>query len=140
MADFPVNLKQVYFTRTMVIANPSHVPNDNLQVTIAPHNTINVQKLEDVNDEYVVTMKMLFNPENDNASAYSIDMECVALFQVVGIEGDEALRAVTIVGHGVVYGAIRESVLWITGRHPFGPLSLGLSVLGQKTAEAKEET
>jgi hypothetical protein len=29
----------------------------------------------------------------------------------------------------VVYGAIREAVLWLTGRQPYGPLSLGLSVL-----------
>jgi preprotein translocase subunit SecB len=129
MANFPVNLSQVYFTRTVVIANQNHVPDNTRQTTLAPNNAINVQKVEDSENEYVVSMRTIFNPENDPASGYSIDMECVALFNVTTITGDEALRAVTIVGHGVVYGAIREAVLWITGRHPFGQLSLGISVL-----------
>lgn len=138
MADFPVTLKQVYFTRTVVIANPDHKPDPNVKIRLAPQNTINIQKLEDAENEYVVSMKTLYNPESNPTEGYTIDIECVALFQVLNITGDEALKAVTIVGHSVVYGAIREAVLWITSRHPFGPLTLGLSVLEPKNPENKK--
>jgi preprotein translocase subunit SecB len=138
MADFPVNLKQVYFTRTIVVANPNHRPDLSAPVRMAPQNEINVQKLEDAENEYVVSMRTRFNPESDPSEGYTIDMECVALFDVLNISGDEALKAVSIVGHNVVYGAIREAVLWITGRHPFGALAFGLSVLEPKKADSKE--
>lgn len=140
MANFPVDLNQVYFTRSIVISNPNFIPDGNPKTTITPNNSINVQKVENSDSEYVVTMRMIFNPDNDPASGYSIDMECVGLFSVTGLPDEEALRAVTIVGHSVVYGAIREAVLWITGRHPFGPLSLGVSVLEpRKKTENKSD-
>jgi len=43
--------------------------------------------------------------------------------------GEEALRAATLTGHQVTYGAIREAVMWLTSRQPNGPLLLGISVL-----------
>ena len=57
-------------------------------------------------------------------------MECLGIFLAdPKLTKEEAMRGVTITAHGVLYGAIREAVAWITGRQPFGPLILGLSVL-----------
>ena len=50
---------------------------------------------------------------------------------------EEALRGVTITAHSVLYGAIRETVAWLTGRQVYGSLLLGLSVLRNKKQEAK---
>jgi hypothetical protein len=57
-------------------------------------------------------------------------MECVAFFNVDDtLNEEEAKRGVTITGNSVLYGAIRESVAWLTGRQPYGGLLLGLTVL-----------
>lgn len=40
-----------------------------------------------------------------------------------------------ITAHSVLYGAIREAVSWITGRHPYGQISLGLSILSSPPEE-----
>jgi len=139
MSAYSVSLKHIYFTRSIVISNPNHTPKGNGEISLQPINHVNVEKHPEINNEYVVTMKMLFNQENDPISGYSIDMECVALFSV-NLEEQEALRAVTVIGHNVTYGAIRESVLWITGRHPFGPLSLGLSILNNTKESDQDKT
>jgi|APLak6261675998_1056109.scaffolds.fasta_scaffold00509_11 preprotein translocase subunit SecB len=139
MSDYPVNLKHIYFTRSIVISNPNHTPTGVTVTSIKPINHINVEKHPEIHSDYIVTMKMIFNQDNDPISGYSIDMECVALFSVENLNDTEALKAVTVIGHSVTYGAIREAVLWITARHPFGPLSLGLSILGAQKEQKPDE-
>lgn len=73
-------------------------------------------------------MSSKYNINGDSAYPYIIDMECIGFFSVDSkLSKDEAMRGVMITAHGVLYGAIREAVAWITGRQPFGPLMLGLS-------------
>jgi hypothetical protein len=135
MEKYPLELKHVYFTRSIVIAVSGHVPAVNEIPKISPENSINVQKIEGKNNEYVVSMKVLMNQDMLPIAPYFIDMECVALFTVEeSLSEEEKVKRVTITGHSVVYGAIRESILWITGRQPFGPLSLGLSILTPQVA------
>ena len=75
-------------------------------------------------------MQTKINLEQEVAYPYSIDIECVGIFVVDDtLVEDEAYRAVMITAHSVLYGAIRETVAWITGRHPYGPFVLGLSVI-----------
>lgn len=137
MSDkFPVDLIHVYFTRTNVEAIPTYVADEGGMAQLAPENKINVQRVEDSDNNYVVVMQALLNPYKEATGPYMVDIECVALLYVdPALSAEEALKAATITGHSVAYGAIRESVLWITGRHPHGPLTLGLSVLASKKPE-----
>jgi len=139
MDKFPVDLKQVYFTRSIVVALPAHVPKDKLSVNFSPVNTINVQYVEGSDNDYVFVMQTVMNADKDPSDPYMIDMECVALLHVnPDLSKDEAMKAVTITGHSVVYGAIREAISWITGRNPYGPISLGLSILKPQEPKATE--
>jgi hypothetical protein len=88
-------------------------------------------------------MRTVVNPEKDPAWPYHVEMEAVAfLTSDETLDQATARRGVLITAHNVLFGAIRENVLWITGRQPYGPLMLGLSVLspplpGTKPSEAK---
>ncbi len=82
-------------------------------------------------------MRSVINQEASPDSPYSIDMECVAQLDTDGsLSAEEELQGVTINAHSVCYGAIRETVAWLTARQPFGPLLLGLSVLRPGPAAA----
>lgn len=136
----PITLEQVLFVRSTVIAIPEHQPSaDGLRLHEGLHNQINITPLEGQPGRFNVSMHTVINPEMKKESPYFIDMECFAILTAdETLTPDEALRGVTITGHSVVYGAIREAVLWLTGRQPYGPLSLGLSVLRpQESAETK---
>lgn len=140
MNNFPVELKQVYFTRSIVVALPNYELKDAVVINFPPVNTVNVQYIEGSDNDYVFVMKTLLNEDKNPLDPYMIDMECVAQLHINNdLSKDEAMKAATITGHSVVYGAIREAVSWITGRHPFGPVSLGLSVLTPKTSDAHEQ-
>ncbi len=133
--NHPITLERVLFTRSVVIALQEHRPIESSKVTHAPINEINVQLMDDQPKHYAVTMRTRVNTESDPVDPYMIDMECIGFFVVDGtLTSDEALRGVTITGHSVLYGAIREAIAWITGRQPHGQIALGLSVLAAKPA------
>ena len=126
----PIQLEQVLFTRSIVIAVHDHKPSGTAQINPGPENAINLTPIDGQENRYQVSMNSKFNNNGDSAYPYIIDMECIGFFSVDSkLPKDEAMRGVMITAHGVLYGAIREAVAWITSRQPFGPLMLGLSVL-----------
>lgn len=126
----PIQLVRVIFTRSVVISVPEHQPNDPSLIILGPENSINVTAIDGQEGQYQVSMGAKLNTEGDIAYPYIIDMECIGVFSVdAQLSKEETMRALTITGHSVLYGAIREAVAWITGRQAFGQLMLGLSVL-----------
>lgn len=138
--DFPVELVSINFTRTIVESLPDHKPSED-SVRVGAENAIRVEPIEHLENSFMFVMRSQFNAARDPSQPYSIDMECFAILkvknQLVG-DKDESIKAVTITGHSVVYGAIREAVLWLTSRHPYGPLTLGLSVLQNKPSPKEQ--
>lgn len=130
----PISLQNVLFVRSTVIAIQSHVPSE-APLSASPENNIAVNKVEGKNGIYNASMRTIINPAMDASSPYFVDMECVAVLIADGsLSEADALRGVTITAHSVLYGAIRESVAWLTSRQPFGTLMLGLSVLKPSVA------
>ena len=128
------------FTRSIVIAIPDHQPGNLAQKIPGPANAINLVPIDGQEGKYQVSMSSKFNIDGDIAYPYITDMECIGEFSVdAKLSKEEALRGVMITAHGVLYGAIREAVAWITGRQPFGQLMLGLSVLPASQSEAPKE-
>lgn len=139
LPQHPINLEQVFFTRSSVIAVPGHQPVAGL-VTSAPENAIDVKKTEGTTVRYAASMRTVINQTFDKAYPYSIDMECVGIFFAdETLSETEALRGVTITAHNVLYGAIREATAWLTGRQPYGALMLGLSILRGKPPETADQ-
>ena len=129
----PITLNQVFFTRTVVVAMPEHKAPDKGPIKHLPENSLDVSLLPEMQGHYVATMRTRINSDSDSSDPYLVDMECVGFFTVdESLNDADAKRGVTITAHTVLYGAIRESIAWITGRHPHGPLILGLSVLQSK--------
>lgn len=136
----PIQLERVMFTRSVVIAIPDHQPSESAQINPGPENSINVTPIEGLEGKYQVSMGSKLNINGDPAYPYIIDMECIGVFSVdTKLTQEEAMGGVTITGHSVLYGAIREAVAWISGRQPFGQLILGLSVLRPAQKEPPKE-
>ena len=129
MTAYPIELKEVVFTKASVIAIPGHqLSTDGPAIT--PENSIAVTPDPEQKHHFIVTMRTVINKEQSQSCPYSIEMECIGAFRTNGsLSLEEELRGVAINGHSVCYGAIREAVSWMTSRQPYGQFSLGLSVL-----------
>ena len=125
----PISLQEVFFVRSVVVAIRGHTPGE-VRLSATPINNIEVSVEDEKSRKYNASMRTVVNPNSEATSPYFIDMECVArLTADETLSPEEALRGVTITAHSVLYGAIRESVSWLTARQPYGALMLGLSVL-----------
>ena len=128
-APHPIQLEQLFFVKSLVESIPEHAPIEG-QPTATPQNQISLHKVADEPGLFSFNMKTVVNQALDKASPYFIDMECIAILRVDDtLNEEEAKRGLTITGHSVAFGAIREAVAWLTGRQAYGPLMLGLSVL-----------
>lgn len=132
--SFPITLMRVFFTRSAIMAVPQHTPG--AQFSITPENKIDVTRVGE-ESHYVATMQTSFNQACDPSAPYVIDIECVGIFSTA-LPMEEAVRGITITAHNVLYGAIREAVSWITGRHVYGTLTFGLSILKPKRPDKEE--
>lgn len=137
----PIALETVVFTKTFVQAVLGHEFSGDNAVVVRPDNNITVTQVEGRPGTYAASMSSVFNPELDKSAPYYFDIECSALLHADGsLSEAEAMRGVTITAHSVLYGAIRETVAWMTARQTFGPLVLGLSVLRQVANDESVES
>ena len=129
-------LDKVLFVRSVVVAMPGFQPSDE-GVDIQPVNDISVLPDEQRPGTFFASMKTVINENKADSFPYHIEMECVCgLHQIdQSLSPQDALRGATITAHSVLYGAIRESIAWITGRQPWGAINLGLSTLNIRRAD-----
>lgn len=136
--NYPVSLEQLVFTRSIVLSVEGYDPTVGTTAP-PPNNNIGIQKIDESGRKYQVSMRCLLNENGEKNCPYIIDIECHAILSVNDTLSEEkANEGVTVIGHSVCYGAIRETVAWLTGRQVFGQLMLGLSILGGKPPELAE--
>ncbi len=134
----PISLLEIYFTKSIVVSIPEWPIGIDKEIEARPINNIEVTKIEGADGRYFTRMTSVLNAEKSADAPYYIDMECIAFFNAdQKLPEEEARKGVHITAHSVLYGAIREAVLWLTGRQPFGPFTYGLSILRPRTK--KEE-
>lgn len=143
-AQFPLVLHTVTFTKINFEVMLDFDAEKNPDMLVEPVNNVGLQDSPDGRKLLLVQMNTVINPEKTNQHPYFIEITCLAVFQYPdNMPLDEAKRGAMITGHNVCYGAIRENVSWISGRLPYGPVNLGLSVLNlpprptQEQADAK---
>jgi preprotein translocase subunit SecB len=128
----PISLINVVFTRVHVQAIPQHKHEG--EAYIGPvENQLSVKESPDERRTFLAVMQTNVNKAANPDHPYVIDVECHAAFHAEDTLSDEdASKGVMITAHSVLYGAIRETVAWLTGRQPHGPIMLGLSILSSK--------
>lgn len=137
--NHPIGLENLVFTKCIVEAMPGHVPGEE-RVSASPSNHIEIEPEDDSGRKWTAMMRTVVNPERDPTWPYHIEMECMAFLTCDGsLDEASAHRGIAITAHSVLFGAIRETVLWLTGRQPYGGLMLGLSVLAQAPSKASEK-
>lgn len=130
IADFPLKLHKTIFTKMNFEAISDFTHSENSLIELMPINKLSVNDSPEDPRILLVQMNTVVNPDKAKQSPYFIELICLAVFEYPeSMNADEARRAVTITGHHVCYGAIRECVSWMTGRLPYGSVNLGLSIL-----------
>lgn len=132
--SIPVTFESTTFPEILITANPNYASKSEInQVSPAIDSKINVAAFPGSESRFVgeLRVKVVANDEN---SPYTINVLCLVVFTITDEipaehRHDFALQA----AHTMAFPAIRELILLLTARQPWGQFSVGLSVLSNES-------
>ena len=131
--QLPISVDRYFFTRFCVESNPDLAQTENQRIEAKVDSQLKVNKVPGSADVYVAEQHVKIDANSNTSIPYSIDVECIGFFKVEdsSLGEEDCQRGVTLLAHTVLYASVRDAVLAATARQPWGPFSIGVSILGQ---------
>lgn len=140
MPPLQVSIVRYFFTKFCVVSNPDHAQNGIGFVNDPIESSLDVQQTEKGGNIYIAQQRIKLDATNNPSLPYSLDVECIGIFKVEpALEEKQRVPMIMTLAHNVLYPSIREAVLIATGRQPWGPLSIGVSILQGSSEETVTE-
>lgn len=134
MQPLPISVDRYFFTRFCVESNPDLVQSENQRIEAKVDSELKVNKVPGSTDVYVAEQHVKIDANSNTSIPYSIDVECMGFFKVEdsSLGEEDSQRGVTMLAHTILYASVRDAVLAATARQPWGPFSIGVSILGPR--------
>lgn len=134
MQSLPISVDRYFFTRFCVESNPDLIQSENQRIEAKVHSELKVNKVPSSANVYVAEQQVKIDANSNTSIPYSIDIECIGFFKVEdsSLGEEDCQRGVTLLAHTILYASVRDAVLAATARQPWGPFSIGVSILGQR--------
>lgn len=121
MQTSPLQLEAHHFTRIDISALEGEVERSDLRIGCTPSYAVD----EDNPRRHRVSLKLVMEAKSDTWPPYVGEVEVVGYFKVLdGWPEEKILELVSVNGPSVLYGAIREMILNLTGRFPHGAIQI----------------
>lgn len=127
----PITLAHHVFPQVSIITNPNFQATG--EPTTAPpiESALTVGELDGGTNQFVIELYVKVDAGNNPRIPYSVEIVCAAQAVLTGgmPNGESPNRAIAEIGHRLLFPAIRELILSLTARQPWGQFSIGLGVL-----------
>ncbi len=127
MSRAPLSLERYFYTRVSVEANRDFGPDD---LRTPPRDVdidVRVGMLKDANSSGLYQLVLGVNnlTAKEGRLPYTIDAEVVGVFRLDGeFKHDNREHLLKVNGSSILYGALREYLLMLTGRGPWGEFQI----------------
>lgn len=137
--SFPLRLEELFFPVQEVRANPDHDPQGEQIGTNLKH-SFNTQPVEGQAGLYGVELVVECDRETSRNPPYFFQLQAYALFRAAGNIDPTAMQGLIVsTGFSVLVGAIRERLLDLTSRAPWGRFTMGIfQLIPQSVADTTE--
>lgn len=126
----PVNFEDHVFPIVRIAANPNFSPTKDPIIDGEVDSQLSINAVPDAHRRFMAELRVKLLPKDTENLPYFIDVVGITFLNVNDDVPDEAVNnTAAIAGHLILYPAIRELILSITSRQPWGKFSIGLSVL-----------
>lgn len=131
MQSLPITVDRYFFTRFCVESNPALAQTENQRIDANIDSKLQINMVPNSPDIYVAEQQVKIDANSDTSIPYSIDVVCIGFFKVEdqSLGEEERKRSVITLAHTVLFASVRDAVLAATARQPWGPFSIGISVL-----------
>lgn len=138
----PITLEHHFFPRISISANPNYVAHGKPLDATPISAQLNVTEANGGKNRFMVELRLNVLAGPDNGLPYSLDILCVGYVTIPGeLPKDLAAKQVVLdIGHRMLFPAVRELILSLTARQPWGQFSIGVGVLGTEQTAPGEST
>ena len=136
-----ISFEEHFFPHIAISANPKFNPasktsDEAVEITIGSN--ISAQKVSEDSSRYLSELRVKIDQANSPASPYFMDIACLCFLEVENAASEEEARSeATRAAHEMLFPAVRELVLNLTARQPWGQFSIGLAAL-RNTADTAD--
>lgn len=129
----PITLAHHVFPLVSIITNRNFQATD--EPTTAPpiESALTVGELDGGTNKFVIELYVKVDAGDNPRIPYSVEIVCAAQAVLTGDipKGESPNRAIAEIGYRLLFPAVRELILSLTARQPWGQFSIGLGVLGK---------
>lgn len=129
---FTISLEDHFFPHVQITANANYKPSAT-DIEVKINSDIKAVQTKDDRDRYMTELRVKLDGDTGESIPYHFDVVGICF---ITIRGDHATedkkKAVLQSAHLILYPAIRELILTITARQPWGKFSIGLGTLQEK--------
>ena len=145
----PITLAHHVFPQISITANPNYEASDEPAIIPPIQSSLTLGEIDGGTHQFVIELYIKVDAGNNPRIPYSLDVVCAAQARLDGEipKTEDPQRMVAELGHKLLFPAVRELILSLTARQPWGQFSIGLGALskpanaspgsGKKTAAAK---
>lgn len=136
----PVSFGTTFFTEISIRANPDFKSDGPLQQVDAHLNSaLNTELINKENNQFAAELRVKLEPGNKINVPYYFDIICLVSLTIdPSVPEEHRPSLATQAAHTVAFPAVRELILNLTARQPWGQFFIGLSVL-QPSKQTKLE-
>jgi len=133
MSQVPFIIEGTSFPEIIVLANPEYKQVNSQRINTPLDSFLALQEIKDSPNRYSGELRVKLDTEKHPQSPYHIEIVCLVILSLSDdipeqLRHDWATRA----AHSIAFPAVRELVLTLTSRQPWGQFNIGLSSLTQK--------
>lgn len=127
----PIVFEGTMFPEICVLANPDYVQGGHPSVIEeGVKSDISVECINREERRFVGELRVQSEAEHNKTLPYKIDILCVTSLQIDPDVPDEYLDALAMqAAHAMAFPAVRELILTLTARQPWGQFSIGMAKL-----------
>lgn len=127
MSRAPLSLERYFYTRVHVDANREYGPDDTQTAPRDVDIDVKVGMLRDANDSdrYQIVLSISNLTAKEGRLPYNVDAEIVGVFRLdANFKHENREHLLKVNGSSILYGALREYLLMLTGRGPWGEFQI----------------
>lgn len=131
--SIPITLAHHVFPQVSIITNPSYQATGEPATTPTIESRLTVGEIDGGTNQFVIELYVKVDAGDNPRIPYSVEIACAAQAVIAGDmpKGEHPNHAIAEIGHRLMFPAVRELILSLTARQPWGQFSIGLGVLGK---------
>lgn len=138
----PATFESTVFPEISILANPNFKPDSAVHVVSEPIDSkISVEPIPDEKNKFAAELRVKMDARNRETIPYSFNIVCITILTVEDIIPEDQRKSfATAAAHIMAFPAVRELILTLTARQPWGQFSIGLSSLRQEEQQTPRKS